>query len=44
MEHNVRRYISVADYKAQNYQNSNNLNTRENDTRSTKTAIEYIGC
>ncbi len=25
MEHNVRRYISVADYEAQNYQISNNI-------------------
>lgn len=33
----------VADYEAQKYQNSNNLNTRTNDTRSTKTAIEYTG-
>ncbi len=40
----VRRYISVADYEAQKYQDSNNLNTRTNDTRSTKTAIEYTCC
>ncbi len=41
---NVRRYISVADYEAHNYQNSNNLNTRTNDTRNTKPAIEYTCC
>ena len=41
---NVRRYISVADYEALNYQNSNNINTRENDTRNTKTAIKYRCC
>lgn len=38
---NVRRYISVAEYEAHNYQINNNLNTRTNDTRNTKTAIEY---
>ena len=41
---NVRRYIPVADYEAQNYHNSKNLNTRTNDTRNTKTAIEYTCC
>jgi len=41
---NVRRYILVADYEAQKYKNSNNLNTKENDTRNTKTAIEYTCC
>ena len=41
LTHNDRRYISVADYEALNYQNTNNLNTRTNDTRNTKTAIEY---
>ena len=42
--YNVRRYISVADYEAQNYKISKNLNARENDTRNTKTAIEYTCC
>ena len=42
--YNVRRYISVADYEAQNYQINNILNTRTNDTRNTKSAIEYTCC
>ena len=41
---NDRRYISVADYEALNYQITNNLNTKTNDTRNTKTAIEYPCC
>jgi hypothetical protein len=44
MRHNVRRYISVADYEEHNCQIINNLNTRTNDTRNTKTAIEYTCC
>jgi len=31
LTHNDRRYILVADYEAQNYQISNNLNTRTNE-------------
>ena len=41
---NVRRYISVAEYEVYNNQISNNLNTRTNDKRNTKTAIEYTCC
>ena len=41
---NVRRYISVADYEARNYQINNKLNTIEDDTRNTETAIEYTCC
>ena len=44
LTYNDRRYISVADYEAQNYKINNNLNTRANDTRNTKTAIEYTCC
>ena len=42
--YNVRRYISVAEYEVYNNQISNNLNTRTNDKRNTKTAIEYRCC
>jgi hypothetical protein len=38
---NVRGYISVSDYEAKNYKNSNKLNTKTNDTRNAKTAIKY---
>ena len=44
MFYNDRRYISVADYEAQNCQIIKNLNTRTNDTRNTKPAIEYTCC
>ena len=41
---NVRMYVLVADYEAHNYQIINNLNTIENDTRNTKTAIKHTCC
>lgn len=44
MTANVRRYISVADYEAENCQPSINFNTRTNDARNTKPAIEYTCC